>query len=112
MGAVAVSKLILGDRTIFRAQVQTKAQSGAHIGEYNRETLERILVRDAMIPQKRVITFSPSDDPKKVVDLIVTTGHTGFPVVEDDRLVGIITNQDAHAGCDRTVHARPQYGRS
>ncbi len=107
MAAVAVSTLLKGDKTIFRAQVPTKAQSGAHFGEYNRETLERILVRDAMIPQKRVTTFSPLEDPKKVIDLIAATGHTGFPVVEDSRLVGIITNRDARTSCTRTGCARP-----
>ena len=65
MGAVAVSKLFLGDTTIFRAQVPTKAQSGAHRGEYDRETLERILVRDAMIPREAVITFSPQMSRRK-----------------------------------------------
>jgi CIC family chloride channel protein len=97
MGAVAVSKLFLGDTTIFRSQVPTKAQSGAHRGEYNRETLEGILVRDAMIPREAVITFSPSDEPAKVLDSIASTGHTGFPVIEAGRLVGIITNRDAQS---------------
>jgi CIC family chloride channel protein len=97
MGAVAVSKLFLGDTTIFRAQVPTKAQSGAHRGEYDRETLERILVRDAMIPGEAVITFSPSDELAKVLDFTASTGHTGFPVLEDGRLVGIITNRDAQS---------------
>ena len=97
MGAVAVSKLFLGDTTIFRAQVPTKAQSGAHRGEYDRETLERILVRDAMIPREAVITFSPSDELAKVLDFTASTGHTGFPVLEDGRLVGIITNRDAQS---------------
>ena len=94
MAAVAVSHLLTGEKTIFREQVPTKAQSGAHRGEYDRETLERILVRDAMIPREAVITLSPSDEPAKVIDLTATTGHSGFPVVEDSRLAGIITNRD------------------
>ena len=95
MAAVAVSTLLKGEKTIFRQQVPTKAQSGAHRGEYDRETLERILVRDAMIPQEAVITLSLSDEPAKVLDLTATTGHSGFPVLADNRLAGIITNRDA-----------------
>lgn len=95
MAAVAVSHLLTGGRTLYREQVPTKAQSGAHRGEYDRETLERILVRDAMIPWEAVITLSPSDESTKVINLIVTSKHTGFPVVENGRLVGIITNRDA-----------------
>ena len=96
MAAVAVSHLLTGEKTIFREQVPTKAQSGAHRGEYDRETLERILVRDAMIPREAVITLSLSDEPAKVLDLTATTGHSGFPILEDSRLAGIITNRDIH----------------
>jgi CIC family chloride channel protein len=94
MAAVAVSHLLTGERSIFREQVPTKAQSGAHRGEYDHETLEGILVRDAMIPREAVITLSPSDEPAKVLELTATTGHSGFPVVEENRLAGIITNRD------------------
>ena len=97
MAAVAVSHLLTGEKTIFRDQVPTKAQSGAHRGEFDRETLEGILVRDAMTPGEAVITLSPTDEPAKVVDLMTKTGHTGFPIVENGRLVGIITNRDVSA---------------
>jgi CIC family chloride channel protein len=97
MAAVGISTLLKGEKTIFRAQVPTKAQSGAHRGEYDRKTLERIQVRDAMTPREEVITLSPSDEPAKIPALIASTGHTGFPVIEDGRLIGIITNRDARA---------------
>lgn len=102
MAAVAVSTLLTGEKTIFRQQVPTKAQSGAHRGEYDQKTLARIPIRDAMIPKDKVIMFSPSDEPSNVLDLIAKTGHTGFPVIEDGRLVGIVTNRDVRAissGC-------------
>ena len=94
MAAVAVSHILTGDKGIFRDQVPTRAQSGAHRGEYDRETLEGILVRDAMTPRDMVISLTPRDEPEQVVRLMTRTGHTGFPVVENGRLVGIITNRD------------------
>ncbi|HTY14935.1 MAG TPA: chloride channel protein [Methanoregulaceae archaeon] len=97
MAAVAISHPLTGEKSIYREQVPTKAQSGAHRGEYDRDTLEGIRVRDAMIPRMNVITISPHDEPAKVLSLVTTTGHTGFPVVENDRLIGIITNRDAHS---------------
>ena len=96
MAAVAVSNLLTAEKTIFRAQVPTKAQSGAHRGEYDRKILERVLVRDAMTPREALVTLSPTDSPVIIPALIATTGHTGFPVIEDGRLVGIITNRDVH----------------
>lgn len=94
MAAVAVSHILTGDKGIFKDQVPTRAQSGAHRGEYDRETLEGILVRDAMTPRDMVISLTPRDEPEQVVRLMTRTGHTGFPVVENGRLVGIITNRD------------------
>jgi CIC family chloride channel protein len=97
MAAVAVSHILTGEQGIFKDQVPTKAQSGAHRGEFDSETLKGILVRDAMIPRESVITLSPSDEQAKVIDLMAKTGHTGFPIVENGRLVGIITNRDVTA---------------
>jgi CIC family chloride channel protein len=100
MAAVAVSNLLTAEKTIFRAQVPTKAQSGAHRGEFDRKILERVLVRDAMTPREALVTLSPTDSPVIIPALIATTGHTGFPVIEDGRLVGIITNRDVHTSGD------------
>jgi CIC family chloride channel protein len=52
-----------------------------------------------MTPAAAVITLSSRDGLIKVPELITATGHTGFPVIDDGRLVGIITNRDA-----RTIH--------
>jgi CIC family chloride channel protein len=98
MAAVGVSTLLKGEETIFKAQVPTKAQSGAHRGEYDQQVLERIFVRDAMTPGAAVRTLFPSDESGTVRDLIRTTGHTGFPVMDHGRLVGIVTNRDTHVG--------------
>ncbi|MDD4138041.1 MAG: chloride channel protein [Methanoregula sp.] len=97
MAAVGISTLLKGEKTIFRAQVPTKAQSNAHRGEFDRKILEHIPVRDAMTPRGAVITLSPSDELTDVSHLITTTGHTGFPVIEDGRLAGIITSRDARS---------------
>ena len=107
MAAVAVSHLLTGEHTIFREQVATKAQSGAHRGEYDRETLERIFVREAMIPREAIISVSPYDQSTRVLELMVATGHTGFPVLEGDRLAGIVTNKDAHTILPPEVGACP-----
>jgi CIC family chloride channel protein len=99
MAAVAVSTLLTGEKTIFRQQVPTKAQSGAHRGEYDQKILAGLLVRDSMVKKESVITFSPSDGPEKVLGCIAKTGHTGFPIIEDGRIVGIVTNRDVRTLC-------------
>jgi CBS domain-containing protein len=43
---------------------------------------------------KNIITVSPEDDLGKVLKLVKETGYGGFPVIEDDRLFGIVTITD------------------
>jgi len=94
MGGVGMSYLITGGKTIYREQVSTKAQSEAHRKEYGMRVLERILVREAMLPGNLVITFSPGDPVQKARTIIDQTSHTGFPVLDAGRLAGIITVGD------------------
>jgi len=91
MGCVGISHMITGGKTILREQVPTMAQSEAHRHEYGKRVLERILVHEAMIPQDLVITLSPDDPVQKARTIIDETSHTGFPVLDAGRLVGILT---------------------
>ena len=91
MGAVAIAVLLIGNDTIYRAQVPDRARSGAHRGEYHREILTRIRVADAMTPGDALVSFSPDDPVSLVLRKMNETSHTGFPVVENHRLAGIIT---------------------
>jgi chloride channel protein, CIC family len=94
MAGVGMSYLITGGKTIYQEQVQTKAQSEAHRLEYGRRVLEQIKVREAMIPKNQVITLSPDDPVQNARTLIDTAEHTGYPVLDKGRLVGIITVSD------------------
>lgn len=94
MAGVGISYLITGGRSIYHEQVPTKAQSEAHRHEYGKRVLELIQVHEAMIPKDQVITVSPDDPVAKVQSLIEETSHTGFPVLENGRLAGIITIAD------------------
>ena len=94
MGAVAVSCLITGENTIFRKQVKTKAQSSAHRGEYQIEILEEITAGSAMKKFSDLIYLSPKDPCQIVFSTIDRTRHTGFPVIDNGQLVGIVTHRD------------------
>jgi CIC family chloride channel protein len=94
MGAVAVAHVLIGDRTIFREQVGTRAESGAHRGEFIVEVLQEIRAGDVMVPPGRILFLSPSDPVKRVLALIDETSHTGFPVLEEGRLVGVVSIRD------------------
>jgi CIC family chloride channel protein len=94
MSGVGISSMITAGKTIYREQVPTKAQSEAHRQEYGKRVLEQILVREAMISKDQVITLLPDDPVQKARTLIDQTMHTGYPVLDKNQLIGIITVSD------------------
>lgn len=97
MIASAVSYLLSGDTTIYREQVDTRADSPAHRRELTRHILEGLKVKDAMTPVEKVITVSPKNTVQDVLYLIQKTGHLGYPVVENGKIIGIITLSDINS---------------
>jgi len=115
MGAVAVAYVLTGEETIFVEQVPSKAQSGAHRGEFEVDILESIRVGEVMVPAPSVISLSPVDPCTKVFSLVTATTHTGYPVVDGDRLIGIITTRDVRellAGGDLSLPVGERMTRS
>ncbi len=96
MTASSISYLLSGGTSIYREQVDTRADSPAHRRELIKDILETVKVKDAMTPVEKVISISPSSTVKDVLYLVKTTGHLGFPVVENGKLVGIVTLSDVN----------------
>ena len=53
-------------------------------------------VRDIMIPRSQMVTVRRDDPPEKLLPVIVESGHSRFPVVDEDRddIVGILLAKD------------------
>jgi CIC family chloride channel protein len=93
MVAVIISYFIVGPKhTIYKSQVLRRSESPAHIGEYNVPLLTRIFVSDAM--NIHVTTLTPDDSTETAYQLMSEKGFRGIPILEDDRLVGIVTMSD------------------
>jgi len=58
---------------------------------------EGVTVRDVMTPADRVRTVDPELSVAELMELMFRERHTGFPVVEDGRVVGLVTLEDARA---------------
>lgn len=93
MVASTISYLLAGRWTIYEKQVENRASSPAHRREMTVDILESAQIKDAMTTN--IVTVSPSLSVQNSLDLIHKYGYTGFPVVEDNKLVGIITFEDA-----------------
>lgn len=95
MGAVSIAHLLIGESTIFREQVLTRAESAAHRDEYTIEILGDIRVGEVMVARDRIVAVSPADPVGRVLRLIDETLHTGFPVLnQEGSLIGIVATRD------------------
>jgi CIC family chloride channel protein len=93
MVASTLAYVLSGRWTIYEKQVENRASSPAHRREMTVDILERAQVKDAMTTN--IVTINSSLSIHEVFDLIHKYGYTGFPVVDDKKLVGIITFEDA-----------------
>lgn len=93
MVAATSSYLLSGRWSIYENQVENRASSPAHRREMTMDILERAVVKDAMTTN--VVTISSSLNVQTVLELIQKYGYTGFPVVDERKLVGIMTFADA-----------------
>ncbi len=90
--AVTLSYVIAGQETIYEKQVDTRTDSPFFLKELGEKLLRQIKVKEIMT--REVVTVKPNWTLRRVIELIAKTHHMGFPVVEDSRVVGIITQSD------------------
>lgn len=112
MLAVALSVLIVGDRTIYRSQIPDRSHAPANRFRFGLPLLTTIGVRDAMGKEPVVADLGTS--AQEVLERLQEEGRTGMPVVEaDGRYVGWFSSQDVEEGrlvdayMDRSAPAVP-----
>jgi len=93
MVASTTAYILTGTKTIYEKQAPSRADSPAHRRELTVNILETSSVGKAM--NKNVITTTPDKSVHLMLDLIRTHGHTGYPVMKNQELVGIVTFEDA-----------------
>ena len=64
--------------------------------------LSKVSVEDVMT--KQVKTIDPETSLDEFLKMVTTHQHTGFPVVKDDRIIGIITLRDAKKVSEEKIH--------
>lgn len=92
MMSCAIAYIVSGKWSIYENQVTNRVMSPAHRGEFSVDLLEEIEV--GKVATKEVVTVSPEDNLLHVSNLISSTGHLAYPVISDEKLVGIISYSD------------------
>ena len=107
MLATMVAYLITGDTSIYENQVPTRLDSPAHKDDFALPLLQSVQVRDAMISgiSGALATATP-DTPIDVVSRLLRESRVrGVPIVQDDRLVGVVTAVDLTRVATRDPHS-------
>jgi CIC family chloride channel protein len=89
MVAVGLATLVVGDETIYRAQLPSRADSPAHRFRYSFPLLASLPVRDAMLPLPALPT--PSTTVQEALAMLADLAVPGLPVAEQGRLVGTVS---------------------
>ncbi len=94
MIAVVTSYYLTGSKyTIYHSQVETRADSPAHMGEYNVPLMTRIFVSEAM--NKDVQSLNEDDSVQRANQLILEKGFKGIPIVsKEGKVTGMVTLKD------------------
>ena len=93
MFASTIAYLVTSNWTIYEKQVPARVDSPAHREELTIDILENASVSDAMSTD--VMPANPTNSVQTVLNLITKYGHIGYPVLDDNRLVGVVTFKDA-----------------
>ena len=80
---------IVSERDLFRSSLAEALGYGTRA---TRDLMKTVRIKDVMV--KDVVTISPEDELKEAVRLMVERKIGCLPVVENERLVGLLTETD------------------
>jgi CBS domain-containing protein len=89
MLATMIAYLITGETSIYESQLDTRLDSPAHKDDYALPLLQSMTVRQALGPG--LATAAPETSAGSLLKLLRDTSAQSVPIVEDQRLVGLVT---------------------
>lgn len=93
----ALAFLLSDEQSIYRSQVETRSLSPAHQGDYVREVLSGLQVRQFLDPRQEVPALHPADRLPEIIDRLGKTPFHGLPVTDDQgRYLGMVSLEEVH----------------
>ncbi|MFW9779952.1 MAG: chloride channel protein [Candidatus Heimdallarchaeota archaeon] len=96
-----VISLLLEKENIYTLKL---IRRGVVLSENLTDVLETISIEQAMTPREELVVVDTKTRLETVIDLVRTTGHEGFPVIEQEKLIGVITLSDVQ----NALHSSPK----
>lgn len=95
---VCVLAFLLSDeQSIYHSQVESRSLSPAHQGDYVREVLAGVQVKEFLTSQKEVPTLRPGDKLPEVIERLSRSAYDGLPVADENgRYLGMVSLEEVH----------------
>ncbi|HEX4149190.1 MAG TPA: chloride channel protein, partial [Pirellulales bacterium] len=88
--------ILSDEKSIYSAQVEKRSLSPAHQGDYVREVLGNLSVRQ-FLTTSEFATLHPQDRLSQLIERLTTDGHQAVPVVDaSGRLLGVVSIEDVY----------------
>jgi CIC family chloride channel protein len=89
--------LLSDEQSIYSSQVESRSRSPAHQGDYVREVLAGLTVRQFLTPQADAPWLHPADRVAEVVERLGDTAFHALPVADEQgRLLGVVSLEEVH----------------
>jgi CIC family chloride channel protein len=93
----ALSFLLSDEQSIYSSQIESRALSPAHQGDYVRTVLAGLRVGQFVTPRAEVPVLRPGDRLARILDALSNTTYHALPVAdEQDRLLGVVSLEEVH----------------
>jgi CIC family chloride channel protein len=103
----AVAFLLSDEQSIYRSQAESRSRSPAHQGDYVREVLAGMAVRQFLTPGSELPLLRPADALTVVLERLSGTSYQALPVTDDrGDYLGMVSLEEVHLA-SQSPHLTP-----
>ncbi len=96
----AIAFLLSDEQSIYRSQVESRSRSPAHQGDFARQVLEGLSLKQFIPAQEQIVTLKPGDRIPTIVERFGTWPFPELPVTDaEGRYLGIVNNGEVLLAC-------------
>lgn len=93
----SITFLLSDEQSIYSSQVESRSRSPAHQGDYVREVLTGLHVRQFLPPRQDFPRLSPGDRLDEVIDRLDAAPYSNLPVTDaEGRFLGVVSLEEVH----------------